>query len=375
MKKRKVIGKGGKKVTIKIEKAILDKALHLIEPAVSKRAVYEELQYLYFLGGAIAAYDGSLGVIVQIPNLPKINKAVHALDFSSFMKKSDVKELTFTFDEKESKMKVDVSKRTTATFPLHEGTKTQEVIIDGLEKLQKADWVKFPKETVDGIVLCSFSTHKDLSLEAYRGVYVDNKRVLSTDAHRVSMFEHSTKRFKKPILIPAETAVALRVLKPSYYSSNGKDLFLKSESMQAFGRVNVMVGEFGVDMLTNAFENWNDQKKYALPKKELVETLERTTIFVSQDYILDRSVCMILGDGITVSVERKEKGSYEAQIKTGWKLKEQQEIYINPDFMLEALRHGGTEFGISSKKVGKAKGHLYISAGQFKHMIVPSAKA
>ena len=370
-------------IKLKFEKQVLNNALRLLNPAISTKTINEMFKYVYLFKDGLAAYNGTFGVMVLLPGIPDINKynAIYGPDLLKFIEHLSSDKIILEIIQNNKKSQIRISKISKsgesllATFPLRSDKHTNNIIKENLNKLKTIEWTHLPRGAVDGLVLCAFSASGDLSLEEYQGVYISNKGIMSTDALRVSKFELSTKRFKKPILIPAKIAIALRVLKPSYYSSNGKDLFLKSENMQAFGQVNAWVEKFNIDILTKAFDDWNDQKKYALPKKKLMETLERSAIFVSQDYILDRSVRMILGNGITVSVERKEKGSYTAQIKTGWKLKEQQEIYINPDFMLEALRHGGTEFGISNKKVGKAKGHLYINAGQFKHMIVPSAKA
>lgn len=372
MKKRKPIGRKATAVTL--ERASLEVLFKPIEQAIPTRAAFKELQYLYFFNGGLAGWNSELGVWAPSDALiPIKNCAVQAEDFIKFIRGSN--ENTIELIQHKDKLTVRTEK-IEATFPIRVAKETFKTIENLFSDPEEHSWTKLPKQVVKGIVLCSFSTHKDLSQEALRGVYVDSKHCFSTDSYRMGVNTFKTGRIKKPFLLPADTAVAFKVLRPSYFCLVEKKkaapvLFLKSDKLFACSKLLPTVSKFDTDFFLKVKRESDETSCDVVePPKELIAALTNTMIFLSDDYVLDRIINLTLDKtGFTISVKREERGTYKAHIKKKLKIKKF-EMRVNPVLLLEAFKHHNSAFAVFKTKKNNKMGYaLGIKSGCFQHFL------
>lgn len=171
--------------------------LSMAKSVLDEKGLTDFTSNLIILDGKV--YAGNDKMIIISPIKINLNFAVNGIDFHRVL---DGLEGEVTLEVIDNQIKIS-SKKMKAILAMWEPEKAMTWIShSGLDG--EFNWKELPKDFWTALEWCKFSISKDVSARALTCIQLKDKKVVSTDNFRISMYELDEAISKESILIPKE---------------------------------------------------------------------------------------------------------------------------------------------------------------------------
>ena len=299
-----------------INRQILVNALDQLKPGLSNKDIIESGMAFNFHKDQIVTFNDLISV--SIPLDTGIEGAVRAEELHKLLDRivSDDIELTQTESElrlKAGKIKAGLSLKDQILPPLY----------------PEADWLEVPKQFMEAINFCQFSTSKEMTRPHLTCIHFQGTKVSSSDNWRITQFIMDSP-IPYDFLLPADAAAFLTKYNITHMSLDPAWIhFAHDESGLIFSVRRKLADFINVDSF---FEIQGNIVK--LP--DLTKTLERTKIMVEGDSDRDLEIKIILADNALVCRGEKGIGWVEEKIDIEYE-EEPVTMLVNPIFLTDIL--------------------------------------
>ena len=350
MARKKALDVGSKTESKEIKKKDLLEALDRVKPGLSARDA--EFECYLFMGDSIATYGDNVCVVTPFP-----------IGFSCSVRKDEFYKLVSGFAKDELSLERKkgelVARSGKASFGLAYSEPGPPHEMVGSLGHKGLEWKDFSEEIRDAVVLCSFSTSKDLSKPALTGVYVGEDEVMSSDNYRISWHRLGDVRMERPFLIPASGAVHFMGYDLDRYSLTESWMHLRGGGV--FFSVRLLGEDFEVRKAKEFFPE-EAGRSFGLPK-DLAGVLDKAMVLLQDDFLLDKSVVLTFTkDKVSCRVDRKDVGWFFESVALEGGPEEETRVEVNPVFLKEVLRRSAEVVLVDENRM------MFIS-GNFKHLI------
>jgi DNA polymerase III sliding clamp (beta) subunit (PCNA family) len=236
-------------------------------------------------------------------------------------------------------------------------------MIQTLKKNMK-DWKTLPKNFIEGISLCSFSTASDLSRGVFACVALHGKASYSIDSNRSSLFEFDTEFPGDTIFVTGKDSVELAKFPVVEYCTDKKWGHFRTEEGVTFS-CSLMNGEFPFEKMIPTFNTMSKLPHIQLPK-DLKGVVDNVNMLASSDtYRAGKIIYVeICGKEILVRASN-ELGEVEKVISCDY-ADEEINIGINSNLLSQILQR--------ATKLSRDGNMLHFQSGSFQHILMAIPK-
>ncbi|KKL67773.1 hypothetical protein LCGC14_2131610, partial [marine sediment metagenome] len=196
---------------MKIKTKELLKALKETKAGTAKKTLTQEEPTYIFTETNLLTYNDQ--TCIQYPFESDFQCSIPATEFYDIISKIDDKEINLKLTEDKLAIK---SKSVNANLSTIQQEDILQLIQDlGIDSIKK--WKKLPEDFIEGVFLSSFSVSKDMSQPYLTCIFVDDKRIISSDNYRISRYTMKS-RTRQSFLIPGDSALALSKFEVKEYS-------------------------------------------------------------------------------------------------------------------------------------------------------------
>ena len=330
----------------------LVKALDRLSPGLLHKSLIPQMSHYLFMKDRIATYNENISV--EVPFDIGFSGSVPAEEFYKLLNKVPSKDIQLSLEGEQI-----VVKAGSSSFGL---AYTQpEAIHQQVEQLEEArtNWLELTGEAKQAMVLCSFSTSRDSSKPALRGVLVGNNEVLSSDNYRISWYQLKEGQIRRLFLPVASSLVHLIKYDVKEYCLVHSWIHFRGEGIVFSSRL--LEEEF--PQKAKEFFPKEDEigEGFELPKT-LLDLLDKALVLLIDDFLLDKKVTLTFQeDEILCEASKPNLGWFRESVPLKNGPKESVVIEANPIFLKEVAKHATKVFILENKL-------LFIS-GNFKHLI------
>lgn len=336
------------------EKTELLEVLTKLKPGLSVKDD-EQMDHYLFMEGRVATYNGDVCIVVEFPI--GLSGMVKADEFYKLISNTPAK--TIQLELRNNQVVVECGK----DFSFGMTCTEPGIIYEKVKFLDDSElqWRTFTEEAKRAIVLCSFTTSKDITRPDLAGVHVGGGEVLSSDNYRISWYQLE-EGMRRNFLVPATSVVHLIDYDLESYALTNSWVHFKGKGIVYNARL--LAEEFPQN--TKKFFPTNEEKGFVLPK-ELVKLLNKTLILQQDVPLLDKRVSLAFGKNkLVCEVMRQNLGWIKESISLKDGPKESVKVEVNPIFLKEILKYS-TKVTINDNRM------LFLSDDfKFKHLIVLS---
>lgn len=337
---------------MKIDKKNLVKVLQKAKPGLAKKAIIEQFTHFIFTGTHVMTYNDEICICCPFPT-----------DFQCSVKAEDLWKIVNGIKEEGLDIKLEESQLVIRSGKTQAGLSTvvdkdaEEMI--ALLKLGEVEdkWSEFPDEGKDflyGASLCMFSASKDMTKGIATCIHVNDTRIESSDAIRISMYE-----LKEPLkietLIPARNILELTSFNITHYYLTDSWIHFKTPEGVTFSS-RIMEGNYpDIDPYFDIdFEN-----RVRLPQ-ELKKVVDSIAFMTEGEVDLERSIMVEIEKDHILCKAEKRIGWIKKKIDFTYK-QQPFKVMMNPNFLSQVM-----EKATSMKSTENVA--LFMS-GNFKHII------
>lgn len=307
---------------MKIKTKELLKALKETKAGTAKKTLTQEEPTYIFTETNLLTYNDQ--TCIQYPFESDFQCSIPATEFYDIISKIDDKEINLKLTEDKLAIK---SKSVNANLSTIQQEDILQLIQDlGIDSIKK--WKKLPEDFIEGVFLSSFSVSKDMSQPYLTCIFVDDKRIISSDNYRISRYTMKS-RTRQSFLIPGDSALALSKFEVKEYSLGESWAYFRTEDNVVFATRLVNEKYVGVDDLFE-FEG----KKIELPE-DLKKTVEAVSILAEGDFDIDKRIEVSIENKKIKCRGERDIGWMENTLPIRWKGKTS--FFINPIFFGKIL--------------------------------------
>ncbi len=309
---------------MKIKTKELSKVLNKIRIGTIKKSLTGEEQAFIFTEDNILTYNDQ--ICIQHPFTSDFQCSIPANEFYDIVSKIDDKEITLKYLKDKNRLIIK-SKSVNANLSVIHQEDILQLIQDlGIDSIKR--WKKIPKDFIEGAFLCSFSVSKDATLPYLTCIFVDDKRIISSDNYRISKYTMKS-RIRHSFLIPGDSALILSKSEIIEYNVGESWAYFRTEDDAVFAIRLVNEEYVGVDDLFE-FEG----KKIELPE-DLKKTVEAVSILAEGDFDIDKRIEVSIEDKKIKCRGERDIGWMENTLPIDYKGKTS--FFINPIFFSKIL--------------------------------------
>lgn len=334
---------------MKISKVELIKALNVIKPGLGTTDS-QQMDSFAFMNNTIITYNDSISI--SIPFESGIKGAVSAKELYTLLNKISDKTDQLGIKIKEGELLISIDKKTKAGIKI---IKKIQLPLDEIDSTQ--DWKKIPKNLMEGLQFCAFSTASDHSKPLLTCIHVKDAIVESTDNYRATSFKLS-KKIQKEFLIPA---TAIRFIKEfnavKYNVTKSWVNFISKEG--AVFSCRVFTQEFpdisGLMSVKGKKMKFPIEIKEAIEKAVVFSENEEGGVGTMIDISLKKNLIIVKGHGSVGWYTQKVKTKYVGDNFT---------FSINSDFFIEMLKITSVCY------LDKSTRRIKFSSGDWEHVLL-----
>ena len=254
---------------MKISKTELIKALDIVKPGLSTSDNIEQSTSFAFMEDRIVTYNDSISISTLFKS--GVTGAVSAKEIYTLLNKISNKTDNINLRQEDNELLIGIGKGESAGIKLE-----KEIQLPLNEINTEHIWKKIPKNLIEALLFCSFSTTKDLSKPLLTCIHVKNDMVESTDNKRATNYKLNGKIFGE-FLIPVDSVKFLRNFNAIKYSL--------TDSWVSFLADNNAI--FSCRVFNEKFPNISGVmdivgKKMKFPE-ELIDAIDKAVIFCEND--------------------------------------------------------------------------------------------
>lgn len=332
---------------MKVNRQELLKALKAIKPGLATKDIVEKATCFIFTGTEIITYNDLISI--GIPFKTDFKCSVPAQEFYKILSEMEDKDLRIFV--KDGKLNFKTSR---ATGHASISTESADDIVQLLIPKNKQKWQPLPKDFIQGVSLCMFSTSKDMTHPHLSCLCIQGDEIISSDDYRISLFTMKNK-IKNKMLIPATEIQELIKFKVTHYSINEPWVHFKDKNGVVFCARTIQADFPNY----KKFLDVKGTRRFKIPEGT-IKAIKLSSIFAEGDFDSNKRILITIGDGELVCKGEKESGGIEVKTKIDFKGKPVS-FTINPFFFSQILSHIST--------VVLSKNTLLFKSGSFKHLI------
>jgi len=290
---------------MEISKSELLKALETIKPGLAlTEDLIEQSTSFAFVEDQIITYNDNISI--SYPFKSKIRGAVSAKELYTLLNKLDSKKDNLSLILKENELRINAGKEGKA------GIRIEKDVLLPLDEIKTDNkWLKIPKNLIEGLKFCSFSTLKDESRPLISCVHVKEDIVESTDNFRATKFYLNKK--VKEFLIPATSIKFLEKFPATHYNVTKSWVNFKSKDKALFS-CRILNQEYpdlsGILKVKG--------KKIKFP--DVIKAIEKATIFTEkEEAFLSAMIKIKMMENKVIIKGEGGVGWYKKVIKTKYK--------------------------------------------------------
>jgi DNA polymerase III sliding clamp (beta) subunit (PCNA family) len=335
---------------MKINKMEFLNALEAVKSGLAKKDIVEQATHFIFTGESILTYNDRICVVY--PFETDFSCSVPSEELYKIISSTDDDTLDVSLVDKNISIK---GKKIKASLATDTGDQILERanLLSYNKSLKKSQ--KLPKDFVEAITMCMFSTSKDATRPALTGVLIDGDYIASTDGFRISEYKMASGIDNDEIIVPATSIVELVKFEPlKFYIEKSWAYFINKQN--AIFCCMIIIDKFpDYSKFLKGFE----KVEITLPKNTK-QMIEMVSVLAVGDFDLEKE--------ITVKIESNQL-SCKGQNARGWitntgKIEydgEPIEFIINPLFLMKILDHTASMF--------LGDGKILFTDQHFKHII------
>jgi hypothetical protein len=288
---------------MKIEKQKLQKALEVIKPGLANKDLIEQASSFCILQDKIVTFNDE--VSISYPLQLGFEGVINSSEFYSFITKSNAEILEIAVNNNEIILKAGKSKaglllNTEISLPIEE--------IGVIKK-----WQKLPDNFNSAINFCAGVCSKDMSRPKLTCTHITSNQIEATDSFRIAIYKLSSKINGNNLLIPANSAIKIVKLFPTYIAQGENWIHFKNEEGAI---ISCRIFEEDYIDLSNHI-NIKKGKKLNIPKS-IIGIIERAEIFSKREHILDEEITLEIQENKIIIKSNSEAGWFEEKEKLNY---------------------------------------------------------
>lgn len=343
---------------MKINRKELRDILAALKPGLSKREFVAQSCHFIFLKNEIVTFNDKICLMAPFESEKEFS--VKGEEFFRLIDGMKGESLTLTIEKGKIKLRSEDTTSTMATLP--EDQNTLPKIIEELKE-KMTGYKLLPKDFLEGISLCSFSTSPDLSRGVLACVAVEGDSCYSIDANRSSCYKMKTK-MKDSFFIVGKEAAELVKFPVVSYCTDGKWGHFKTKENVTFSCL-LMSGTFPIEKMIPVFEKMKNLPCIELPS-ELKSAVANVKMLATDDMTRSgKAVHISLIDKEIVVKASNDLGQVEKILDWDYE-GEEINISINSDLLSQILSR--------ATSLSKDGDMLHFGAGSFQHILMAIPK-
>lgn len=336
---------------MQISKSELIKALDVIKPGLaSSEGTIDQSTSFAFMDDHIITYNDSISI--SYPFESGIKGAISAKELYSFLNKLSAKKDTIHIELKKNEVQINAGKEGKA------GIKFEKDVKLPLDEIKTDDdWHPIPKNMIEGLNFCTFSTSKSHSKPLFTCVHVKGKTIESTDNFRATKY-FLKKKVKQEFLIPATSIKFLTKFDAIRYNVTKSWVNFKSKEDAMFS-CRIFNQEYpDISGIMNV-----GGKKVTFPDA-ISEAVEKAVIFSEKEEELSSSIIKVKIKKNAVSIKGEGNvGWFKEKVKAKYK-GGTFSFKIASNFFLDMLKINNT------CRVDKKSKRIKFDSGRWEHVVL-----
>lgn len=341
------------------------KVITAVKPGLAKKEFIEQTTHLIFTGTEMATYNDQIAILYPLSTDFKCS--VSGDEFYKILASIKEDDVEITVDEKQVKIKSKKTKAGMSTI-VGESAKVESLI----EKLKtdisaKRFWKPLPEDFIEGVRLCSFSAHRDMTQKDRCCVAVRKDTVVSTDGIRISRY-----LLKEPVkdemLIPIREVLELIKYDVVDYGKSQGWLHFRTEDGVIFN-CRMFIGTYMFDsILKYVREPINE----IIVPFEMQEVMRAAAVVAEGDVDIAKIVEVTIEKGqITCRSEDKGKKWMEKTVDLEGYDKAKVVFYVNPNFFAQVLDKSTSMFLLRREEFPDEEfpDKAYFTTDNFQHIV------
>ena len=343
---------------MKVDRIELRNKLAALRPGLAKREFVQQSCHFIFLKNEIVSFNDKIAIMVPFESEEEFS--VKGEEFFRLIDGMKGETLTLTIEKGKVKLRSQDTTSTMAT--ISEDQNTLPKVIEELKE-KMTGYKLLPKDFLEGISLCSFSTSADLSRGVLACVAVDGDSCYSLDSNRSSMYKMKTK-MRDSFFIVGREAVELVKFPVTSYCTDGKWCHFKTKEDVTFSCL-LMTGEFPIKKMIPVFEKMKELPCIELPS-ELKTVVENVTVLAADDITRSgKAVYISMADNEITVKASNDLGRVEKKLACDYEGDEINMI-INSNLLSQILSR--------ATSLSKDKDMLHFKAESFQHILMSIPK-
>jgi DNA polymerase III sliding clamp (beta) subunit (PCNA family) len=262
---------------MRIDTRELRNILSLLRPALNKRELAQQTSHFIFFKDKIAVFDTK--ICITHPFESDYVFSIKGEEFHRLINGISEDELTLTIDDKKTKAEIRTDSTSSTMKLLDEDQDKYSEKIKSLEK-KMGKWKKLPKDFIEALSLCSFTTSTDLTEGVRTCICFKDDYAYSCDGHRVSRYKLSEPA-EDDINVPIRAAIELIKFPVTEYCFSGEWLCFRTDEDVTFSCLAIN-GDFPFEKISKPFKELEELSTIELPE-ELKQTIDETLMLASED--------------------------------------------------------------------------------------------
>ena len=339
-----------------INREKLIKALVTVQPGLgTKESINEWMLNFIFTGKEIVTYNES--VCITYPFETDFICLVKANELYKILIAMTIDSIDIECDENQFKIN---SK--SISVGLHQKA-IEKNIIDNIHQLSISEvkkWTVLPKDFIQGLSLCVFSTAKNIMEGAISCIHINNNTISSTDNYRISQFIMKDKMIGVNILLSLYSVLTLIKIPIIKYAVNDSWIQFKTED-------GVIIS---IRRVQDTFPNINDfliVKGISVDLPKELQSVLKLVKIIMDDFsnIIEQKIKLVLKTNKLICYGEGSNGWIKQDIPCVYS-GEEISFLINPVFLNQILDK------ITFVVIGE--NHALFSSNNFKHVMLLPVK-
>lgn len=274
-------------------------ALEVTKGGLAAKAIIEQSTCFVFTGGKVITFNDEISI--SHPIEVGFVGAVNALELLAFVNKVKGDSFEITAQENELLLK---SGRSKAGLIFQ-----SEITLPVEEVAEIENWKALPKDFTKALNFTMGACSNDMTRPILTCVHINQAVIEGSDSYRIAHWDLSKKLPTKPFLLPATTCTKLVRMKLTHVSLTEGWAHFKTEENSVIS-CRIMFESFPDT------SSWLQVKGKALTfPKNILEILDRASIFSKRDFALDETVMLKITNKKILIRSESESGWFEETTK------------------------------------------------------------
>ena len=319
---------------MKINRQELVNALEVVRPGLAHKEMIEQSTSFAFIDGRIVTYNDEISISHPVKNLD-ITGAIKAEELYKLLGKLTGKEIEITATETEVLIQ---SEKAKAGFSLQE-----EITLPLMNTEEISIWKDVPDNLSIAMQFCLFSCSNDVSRPVLTCIRLQKDGIVqSCDNYRATQYEIGETLPLDNVLIPGRTVGRLIQYKMKKVAESPGWLHFKMDDKTIFS----------CRIIEGAYPNLEsilqmEGEKIIFPKK-IGKVLEKALVFSKEEFFLDETISICLGNKKACIRSEGESGWFEEEINARYSGKSVT-FCVNPGFLQEICMKLQTSYLMKDK--------------------------